>query len=152
MIKFKMITGIQGYEKGYEFRHGILADEMGYTDEKDEIDDIATHIVGVENGKIICYGRLYPAGEYAYGIDKVCVNKADRKQYVADTILRAFEDRAVGNMAGIIIVSVPSDAVEFFLHEDYFKTGEEYVNEGITYYKMKKDLTKVRGCRGGCRK
>ena len=152
MIKFKMITGTQGYMEGYAFRHGILSGEMGLPDEKDEIDDTAIHIVGKENEKVICYARLYPAGDYTYAIDKLCVNKADRKQYVADTILRAFEDRAVSNMAGIILVDAPESAAEFFLCEDYFKTGEEYTKGDIKYYKMKKDLTKVRGCRGGCGK
>lgn len=152
MIKFKFKEGTEGFECGREFRNAVLAKEMGFEDGHDEKDDTAIHIVGIENEKVICYGRMYSAGDYVYAVDKICVDKKDRKQYVGDTVLRAFEDRAVTNMAGIIIADVPECAAEFFIHEDYFKTGEEYTKNSIKYYKMKKDLTKVRGCRGGCHK
>lgn len=151
MIKFKIIKGIEGFNQSKEFREKILKDEMNLPEFLDENEEKAYHILGRENDEVMCYGRLYKIGEYVFSIDKVCVKKEDRKQYVGDTILRALEDRAVGEIGTIIMVNAPQNAWEFFEHEDYVAL-DEYEENGIKYKKMKKDLTKVRGCRGGCKK
>ena len=152
MIKFKFVRGEDGYEQSKEFRNEILQLEMNYPEAHDEHDGDAFHIIGRENDIIICYGRMYRVSDYAFVIDKVCVNPDDRRQYVADTILRALEDRAVCEIGAIIYVTVPDEAREFFEHEDYIAICEPFEENSITYTKMKKDLTKVRGCRGGCHK
>ena len=125
---------------------------MNFPEEYDEHDADAFHIIGREEGIVMCYGRMYKIADYTFSIDKVCVNKIDRKQYVGDTILRALEDRAVGEIGSMIYVKAPKNAVEFFEHEGYVGIDNEYEEDGITYLRMKKDLTKVRGCRGGCHK
>lgn len=152
MIKFKYVYGEEGYEQSKEFRKTILHDEMNYKEEKDSHDADAIHFIGREEGVIICYGRMYRIAEYTFCIDKVCVNKADRMQYVGDTVLRALEDRAVSEIGTTITIKATKDSFEFFEHEGYFDVGEEFLEDGIIYKKMKKDLTKVRGCKGGCHK
>ena len=151
MIKFKIIKGLEGYNQAKDFRRQVLKNEMNLPEFSDENEDIAFHIIGRENDEVMCYGRLYKIGDYVFSIDKVCVKKEDRKQYVGDTILRALEDKAVGEIAAFIMVLAPQNAWDFFEHEDYIAL-EEYEENGILYKKMKKDLTKVRGCRGGCHK
>ena len=152
MIKFKFVPGEEGYLQSKEFRKEILLNEMKYNEDKDEYDNQAIHIIGRENDIVMCYGRLYKTGDYVFSIDKVCVNKEDRMQYVGDTIMRALEDRAVGEIAVFITTVVPEPAWEFFTHEGYEKDGDEFLENGISYLKMTKDLTKIRGCRGGCHK
>lgn len=152
MIKFKIIFGEEGYFQSKDFRNEVLSGEMNYPENKDDFDEKAYHIIGRENDVVMCYGRLYETSKYTFSIDKVCVNKEDRMQYVGDTILRALEDRAVSLIGAIINIKAPKDAWEFFLHEDYHDVGEEFIEDGVTYKMMKKDLTKVRGCRGGCKK
>ena len=152
MIKFKIIKGIDGYNQAKDFREKILKDEMKFPEFSDDKEDMAFHIIGRENDEVMCYGRLYKIGEYVFSIDKVCVKKEDRMQYVGDTILRALEDKAVGEIASLIKVEAPESAWEFFEHEDYVAVDEAYSENNIKYKKMKKDLTKVRGCRGGCHK
>ena len=151
MIKFKIIKGIEGYNQAKDFRRQVLKNEMNLPEFFDENEENAFHIIGRENDEVMCYGRLYKIGDYVFSIDKVCVKREDRKQYVGDTILRALEDKAVGEIATFIMVLVPQNAWEFFEHEDYI-TLDEYEENGILYRKMKKDLTKIRGCRGGCHK
>lgn len=146
MIKFKLIEGVEGYEFCKDFRSMIFNDTF------DEIDKNAIHMHGKENGEVICCARLYKKSDYVFCIDKVAVREEDRRQYVGDTMIRALEDKAVSLVGALISVDVPENAVEFFKHEDYIEAGNEFVENGIKYIKMKRDLTKIRGCRGGCHK
>lgn len=135
MIVFKIKEGIDGYNMTADFRGEYLK-----TRDEDNMDINALHIAGYEKEKIICVGRMYIKDEKTCIIDNVAVDEENRRQYVADTILRAFEDRAVQLMRAFIEVKPTPESREFFVHEGY--VGEDV---------MKKDLTKVRGCRG-CKK
>ena len=67
-------------------------------------------------------------------------------------MIRALEDKAVSLIGALISVNVPENAWEFFEHEEYVPVGDIFVDNGVKYKKMKRDLTKIRGCRGGCHK
>lgn len=149
MIKFKIIKGEDGYQQGKDFRYEILNKEMGFSDGFEECDRNAFHIIGREEGIVMCYARLHKIGEYVFCIDKMAVRKEDREQYVGDTMIRALEDKAVSEIGAIILTNVPENAWEFFSHEDYIQLDDAYEENGVKYKKMKRDLTKVRGCRGG---
>ncbi len=144
MIKFKLVYGVEGYELCKNFRKSIFSDSFEDTD-KDAI-----HMYGWKNDEVICCARLHKTGDYVFCIDKVAVADGDRKQYIGDTMIRALEDRAVSLVGALICTNVPEDAWEFFEHEEYTSVGDVYVEDGIKYKKMKRDLTKIRGCRGGC--
>lgn len=150
MIKFKLIHGLEGYEHTKDFRKKILCDEMGFIDGLEEIDKDAIHMHGRENDEVICCARLHKIADYVYCIDKVAVSPKDRRQYVGDTMIRALEDKAVSLVGALISVVVPENAWEFFEHEDYVTVGDIFIENGVKYKKMKRDLTKVRRCRGGC--
>lgn len=152
MIRFKLIKGINGYNLCAHFRKSILSDEVGLSDCFDSHDENAFHIIGKENDEIICCARLYKTGNYLFCIDKMAVRKQDRLQYVGDTMIRALEDRAVTEMGAVIMTQVPQNAWEFFSREDYAAVGEDYTENGVIYKNMKRDLTKIRGCRGGHKK
>ena len=72
--------------------------------------------------------------------------------YVADTMLRALEDKAVSMISSQIFVDAPKNTFEFFIHEGYVDENLDYIKDEVLFKKLKKDLTKVRGCRGGCQK
>jgi len=149
MIKFKIIFGEDGYLQGKDFRYEILHNEMNFSDDYENEDKKAFHMIGRENDEVMCYARLYKTGDYVFCIDKIAVKKEDRMQYVGDTLIRALEDKAVSEIAALIVTVVAENAWEFFEHEDYIQVGEMFKKDGVNYKTMKRDLTKVRGCRGG---
>lgn len=149
MIKFKIIFGEEGYLQGKDFRYEILHDEMNFEDGFEEADKNAFHIVGREEGVVMCCARLHKTGDYVFCIDKMAVRKEDRQQYVGDTMIRALEDKAVSQIGAVILSQVPENAWAFFEHEDYVQVDDIYECDGVRYKKMKRDLTKIRGCRGG---
>ena len=148
MITFKIKKGADGFKESEKFRQTVLSDECGFADSYDEYDDIAFHIVGYEKGDIICCARLYKIKDYCFTIDKMAVRKEDRLQYVGDTMIRALEDKAVSEVGAVVYIDAPENTWEFFEHEDYIEYGDIYIENGIKYKKMKRDLTKIRKCRG----
>lgn len=132
MITFKIKKGLEGYELTKDFREEYLK-----SGKKDKADEAAFHIAGFERDKIICSGRMYVFDELTCVIDNVIVDKDNRKQYIGDTILRAFEDKAVQLAKSFIKVIPTEEAKGFFKAEGY--DGED---------EMKKNLAVVRGCRG----
>lgn len=132
MITFKMKTGLKGYEMTRALREKYLK-----TGSADLHDAEALHIAGYENGIVICSGRLYSLDSISCTIDNVTVDEDNRMQYVGDTVMRALEDRAVGMMKAIVRITPTDESRGFFEAEGYIGTDG-----------MKKDLTKVRGCRG----
>lgn len=135
MIVFKIKEGLEGYNMTRDFRKEYLD-----TFSKDSKDSIAYHVAGFEGEKIICTGRMYIKDERTCVVDNLAVDEENRKVYVGDTVLKIFEDRAVSFMRSFVEVTPTESSREFFVHEGY--VGDEV---------MKKDLTKVRGCRG-CKK
>lgn len=131
MIIFKVKEGLEGYFMTRDFRKSYLN-----TFDEDQMDSVSHHIAGFENDKIICVGRMYVKNQTTCVIDNLAVDEENRRQYVGDTILRAFEDRAVQLMRSFIEVEPTDNSREFFL-------SEGYVGDKI----MRRDLTKVRGCR-----
>lgn len=132
MITFKMKTGLEGYEMTKDIRQKYLG-----TGTADSHDEAALHIAGYENGIVICSGRLYSRDNISCVIDNVTVDEDNRLQYVGDTVLRALEDKAVGMIKAIVRITPNEESRKFFEAEGYIGADE-----------MKKDLTKVRGCRG----
>ena len=132
MITFKMKTGLEGYEMTRAIREKYLSKGNA-----DVHDTDALHIAGYENGTVICSGRLYARDNISCIIDNVTVDEDNRMQYVGDTVLRTLEDRAVGMMKAIVRITPTEESRGFFEAEGYIGKDE-----------MKKDLTKVRGCRG----
>ena len=132
MITFKIKSGLEGYDLTKELREEYLG-----TGKADDFDESAIHIAGFENGKVICTGRMYILDAMTCMIDNVIVDTDNRRQYVGDTILRAFEDRAVQLARAFIKVIPTTDSRDFFLAEGY--EGE---------VEMRKNLTIIRGCKG----
>lgn len=132
MITFKIKSGLEGYELTKDLREEYLG-----TGKADEFEESAIHIAGFEHGKVICVGRMYILDTMTCMIDNVIVDTDNRLQYVGDTILRAFEDRAVQLARAFIKVVPTEESRGFFLAEGY--EGE---NE------MRKNLAKIRGCKG----
>lgn len=152
MIKFKLVNGKEGYEKTKEIREKLLSLEKDIPYEYEKTDDEAIHIYGEYKDRLICYARMYKSSEYTFSIDKIVVDTDFRKKYVADTIIRAFEDRAVALGVGLIKSKVSEGAWEFFEHEGYECVGDVFEENKVLYKLMKRDLTKIRGCKGGCHK
>lgn len=142
MLEFKLIYGLEGYEKAKGIRDEVFIVEQGFPYDYDEKDDISFHIVGYDKEKTIAAARLYKRDDGFFVIGRVVVKKDYRKQYIGDTLLRALEDKVVNQMGTFVVVMAIESAVGFYEKEGYQKTGKTEVEEGLLHFEMVKDLSK----------
>ena len=77
------------------------------------------------------------------------MKKGYRGQYVGDTLMRALEDKAVRLGAAFIELYAQEQAVGFYRKQGYEPISELIIHEGEPHMRMRRDLSKIRGCRGG---
>lgn len=142
MLEFKLIYGEDGYNAAKKIREKVFCEEQGIGFDLDEFDEKSYHIVGYEKDRLIAAARMYKESEGIFHLGRVYVDKAYRKMYVGDTLLRALEDKAVCEKGWLIKVSAQEGAVGFYEKEGYVKTGEPYLEAEIVHYPLEKDLTK----------
>lgn len=148
MLEFKFIYGENGYKIAKDMRKQIFSGELGFDEITDGFEDKSYHFIGYD--KIVQMGiaRLTQLDEKNFTVSFVAVKEGYRRQYVGDLIMRALADKAVALGGRYITVVTPLVEQGFFEFEGYEPTGEEYSENGKTFIKMKKDLTKVQPCRG----
>lgn len=152
MLEFKLIYGLKGYEAAKEIREKVFCEEQGIPFDYDEYDNEAWHIVGYEKERLIAAARMYKVSEGVFKIGRVCVDRAFRKMYVADTLLRSLEDKAVCERGWLARVSSQEAAVGFYEKEGYVKKGDTYPEADIPHIMLEKDLTKPFKRCGCCEK
>ena len=142
MLEFKLIRGMDGYLAAKPLRKAIFIEELGLREDRDELDQMAWHIVGYDHGEVIGCARMYPVGEGVFQIGRVSVKKEYRNAYVGDTIMRALEDKAVSLCGYKTVVSAQKNTVGFYEKEGYTKVGAEYPEQNFLHQRLEKDLTK----------
>ncbi len=148
MLEFKFIYGETGYKIAEYLRKKVFSEELGMPDIMDEFEDKSYHFVGYDKAVQVGVARLTKIDEKNFTISFVAVKDDYRRQYVGDLIMRALQDKAV-SLGGVYITIVSPDSVKgFFEFEGYEQTGEEFLEDGKKFIKMKKDLTKIEPCRG----
>ena len=150
MLEFKLIEGRPGYELAKGIREEVFMTEQGYPFDYDEKDETAWHIIGWDGETVIAAGRLFPVHDNIFAIGRLVVKKGYRGQYVGDTLMRALEDKAVRLGAVFIELYAQEQAVGFYRKQGYEPISELIIHEGEPHMRMRRDLSKIRGCRG-CR-
>lgn len=150
MLQFKLMEGRPGYELAKEIREEVFMEEQGFPFDYDETDETAWHIAGWDGDVLIGAGRLFWVEGAVYSIGRVAVKQAYRKQYIGDTIMRALEDKAVQLGAAFIVLEAQEPAAGFYEKQGYEPVGAAHMHEGALHIAMRKDLSKIRKCRG-CR-
>lgn len=148
MLQFKLIENRPGYELAKAVREEVFMAEQGYPFDYDQRDETAWHIIGWDGDTAIAAGRLFQIDGYVFGIGRIAVKKEYRGQYIGDTVMRALEDKAVQLGAAFIELYAQVQAVGFYQKQGYASIGEPCIYDGTPHQKMRRDLSKIRGCRG----
>lgn len=148
MLQFKLIAGRPGYLLAKGIREAVFMEEQGYAFDYDEKDETAWHIVGWDGDTVIAAGRLFRVRDNVFAIGRLAVKQEYRGQYVGDTLMRALEDKAVQLGAAFIELYAQEHAVGFYRKQGYEPISELITHDGEPHMRMRRDLSKIRGCRG----
>lgn len=107
----------------------------------DNKDADAIHLLGVDNGKIIAYARLFDAGNYFdnASIGRVLVKEEHRiKKLGHDLMKEAISAVKSEFNTEKITISAQKYLEKFYQQHGFFTVGEEYLEDDIPHIRMEK--------------
>jgi predicted GNAT family N-acyltransferase len=124
-----------------ELRARVFCEEQGVSVEadRDGRDPEATHIVAVDDGRVIGTCRLLFRGGVAR-LGRLAVEPDRRGDGVAGAILREADRVARRAGANAISLHAQTYAKELYLRDGYRERGATFVEEGIEHVSMEKPL------------
>lgn len=122
-------------------RERVFCDEQGVSAEadRDGRDHEATHLVAVDDGRVIGTCRLVFRGAVAR-LGRLAVEAGRRGEGIAAAILAEADRVARGAGASRIGLHAQTYAVELYLSAGYQTCGPPFVEEGIEHLAMEKPL------------
>jgi predicted GNAT family N-acyltransferase len=124
-----------------ELRRRVFCGEQGVSPEadRDGRDPEATHVVALEDGRVVGTCRLLFRGRTAR-LGRLAVEPSARRRGVAAAILREASEAARRSAADRIELHAQTYALELYEREGFAGHGSEFVEEGIPHLAMRKSL------------
>jgi predicted GNAT family N-acyltransferase len=107
--------------------------------DRDGRDAEATHIVAVEDGRVVGTCRLLFRGRVAR-LGRLAVEPDRRGAGIAAAILREADDVALGQAADTISLHAQTYALKLYQDAGYEERGPAFTEEGIEHVAMEKRL------------
>lgn len=128
-------------EQALALRERVFCGEQGVTPaaDRDGRDRESTHLVAVEDGRVVGTCRLLPRGQ-VIRLGRLAVERDRRGEGIASRILVLADDvsRRLGGRR--IDLHAQTYAIGLYLADGYVETGERFVEEGIEHVSMEKRL------------
>jgi predicted GNAT family N-acyltransferase len=123
-------------------RTTVFIKEQGFSDEFDDIDAHACHVVLYQNGQPIACGRTFPDENTpgGYYIGRIAVLTAFREKQVGSEVLNLLEDHVRMQGGTRATLSAQQQARGFYEKRGYHAQGSAYLDEGCPHILMVKDL------------
>ncbi len=122
-------------------RQAVFVREQGFTQEFDEIDDHAFHILVYDGGEAAATGRLYALSKDTFCIGRVAVMPSHRGNHLGATVVQALEICAKEHGAKRITLSAQCQASAFYEKLGYICTNDIHMDEFCLHVTMQKTLS-----------
>ncbi|MBQ4100443.1 MAG: GNAT family N-acetyltransferase [Oscillospiraceae bacterium] len=143
MLEFVWKQKSEGIDDAFFVRKTVFIDEQGFFDEFDLIDDIAHHLVVLDNNKTIGTARIFTEKEGEWHIGRVAVLKEYRNKGLGFKIMQKIHQK-IYEIGGIKAeLSAQCRASSFYEKLGYIKEGEIYLDEHCEHIKMVRDISSV---------
>lgn len=119
----------------------VVEQDCVYQD-MDDKDQLALHIMGYKNNKIVAYTRVFKPGDYfkEASIGRVVVRRSERKYGYGLEIMRASIETIHTNFGIVPIhISAQKYLTKFYNSLGFAMIGEEYLEDGIPHVGMVKE-------------
>tara|TARA_R110000822_G_scaffold43411_2_gene117189 strand:- start:54 stop:494 length:441 start_codon:yes stop_codon:yes gene_type:complete len=116
----------------------VLEQDCVYQD-MDYKDQLALHIMGYKNSKIVAYTRVFKQGDYfkEASIGRVVVRKSERQYGYGLEIMKASIEAIHKNFGTTSIhISAQKYLTKFYTSLGFKVVGEEYLEDGIPHFGM----------------
>ena len=116
----------------------VVEQECVYLD-IDGKDQKALHVLGISEGEIVAYSRIFKAGDYFMGpsIGRVVVARSDRKKGYAKMMMKVAMEHIFKSLKEEKIeLSAQTYLSRFYTELGFKVVGEAYLEDGIPHRKM----------------
>ena len=122
-------------------RQEVFVEEQGFTEEFDQTDDIALHLLLWDGAQSVAVCRMFPSAERgSWVIGRVAVRKPFRKQGLGAQVMRAAED-AIRQAGGTRVeLAAQEQAAGFYRTLGYASLEERFLDEDCPHVWMRKEL------------
>lgn len=138
-MEVKIYTGLPVESK--EIREEVFVNEQGFTEEYDETDDIATHIVLFDGTEAVATCRVFEKekkGVFMFG--RLAVRKHLRKTGLGSKMIKAAEDYVKKNGGKAILLHSQLHAEGFYKKQGFVSFGEVEYEQNCPHVWMKKEI------------
>ena len=125
-----------------EIRKMVFTEEQGFTEEFDEVDDIAVHLViSDDNGAPIATCRIFKCDDPGvFVIGRLAVLKQYRQMHIGAALLNEAEKYIKENGGKCIVLHAQQRVTEFYKKAGFEEFGGVEFEEGCPHIRMKKYL------------
>lgn len=120
----------------------VVEQECIYQD-IDNKDQKAIHVLGMLNGKLVAYTRMFMPGDYFenLAIGRVVVDPEYRRQGFGKQIMAATLDYIDNTQQNMVVeLSAQTYLNDFYQNMGFVSMGEQYLEDGIPHIKMTKSI------------
>lgn len=123
-------------------RKTVFVQEQGFVDDEDEIDAMATHIVGYDDNNIpVATCRFFAQGENgAFALGRFCVVKEMRGRGIGQHLLAAAQREITSQGGRLIVLHSQLHAQPFYEKQGFIPEGEIEYEQGQPHRYMTKKV------------
>lgn len=122
-----------------QIRQVVFVEEQGFTNEFDDKDKQAYHLVLLEKETPIATGRTFIENNH-YVIGRVAVKKEYRGKDIGKQVISILEEKIKQQGGTYVELSAQIQASGFYQKLGYCKKGKEYLDEHCLHVTMVKEL------------
>lgn len=140
MLEYTFSLGKEDFADAAALRQRIFVEEQGFSNEFDEIDERAIHLVIYQDGKPVATARAFvEAGDPTdrYTIGRVAVIKELRQYGLGKAAMLALHEHLKANGARELVLSAQCQAQGFYSKLGYVPFGEVYLDEHCPHQSMR---------------
>lgn len=135
---FKLFDSIP--EEAREIRKTVFVEEQGFTDEFDETDRAAYHMVAFVDGEAAATCRFFRNTETKYMIGRIAVLKEFRGRGLGSSLLKAAEKAMLEKGGSSVLLHSQLRAKGFYEKAGYSPSAEADEEQGCPHIWMSKSL------------
>jgi predicted GNAT family N-acyltransferase len=125
-----------------DLRVRVFCGEQGVdaSEELDELDRVATHIVGLDESGVIATCRIREISDGSWKLERMVVERRLRKTGVGARLLSGAEGEARHRGASEMVLHAQRRAESFYAGNGYVPEGETFMEAEIEHVRMRKAL------------
>lgn len=129
-------------EAARDLRVRVFIGEQGVdaSEELDEHDATATHIVALDESRVIATCRLRDLGDDRWKLERMVVEKRLRESGVGSRLLAGAEEEVRSRGATEMVLNAQRRAEAFYASNGYIAEGETFFEADIEHVRMTKAL------------